>query len=103
MNITSFCVPPDHPAACGHFPGNPIVPGAVLLNATLQAIEVVLGANMSSCQIRSAKFFRPARPGDKVTVEYLSAGAGDIRFSALIDGKTVLAGHVQCDLQLTSA
>ena len=30
---------PDHPTAAGHFPCNPIIPGAVLLSAALRAIE----------------------------------------------------------------
>ncbi len=28
----TLCFPVDHPALAGHFPGNPIVPGAVLLD-----------------------------------------------------------------------
>lgn len=97
--MTTFCVPVDHPAARGHFPGNPIIPGAVLLSATLQAIEAALHAQLSPCRIKSAKFYRPVRPGDKVAVEYLRSGAEDIRFSGNVNGKTVLTGHVQCNLQ----
>jgi 3-hydroxymyristoyl/3-hydroxydecanoyl-(acyl carrier protein) dehydratase len=89
--------PPDHPAALGHFPGNPLIPGAVLLAGTLQEIEAGLGVSLSSCRIRSAKFFAPVRPGDRVTIEYSRPRGNAIRFDCKIDGRTVLRGEVACD------
>ena len=35
---------PDHPSSRGHFEGNPIIPGAVLLSETILAIERSIGA-----------------------------------------------------------
>jgi len=35
---------PDHPASRGHFAGNPIIPGAVLLSETVLAIAPGLDA-----------------------------------------------------------
>ena len=60
----------DHAAAQGHFPGDPIIPGAVLLNEVLLAIGSELGRKLQPCQIRASKFVRPVRPGDRVTIEY---------------------------------
>jgi 3-hydroxymyristoyl/3-hydroxydecanoyl-(acyl carrier protein) dehydratase len=54
----------DHPAAQGHFPGNPIIPGAVLLSETVRAIEARLGRTLEPYRVRRAKFPHPARPGD---------------------------------------
>ena len=34
-----FVVAPDHPSLPGHFPGRPLVPGVVLLDRVLEAIE----------------------------------------------------------------
>ena len=99
MSETSFCVPVDHPAACGHFPGNPIIPGAVLLSAALQAIEVATNRQLLTRGIKSAKFFRPVRPGDTVAVEYSQPNAEEIRFSGSVDGKIVLMGHIQCHFE----
>ena len=34
-----FIISADHPSLPGHFPGHPIVPGVVLLDRVLEAIE----------------------------------------------------------------
>ena len=62
--------PPDHAAAQGHFPGNPVIPGALLLSEVLRAIETSLGKNLCPYQIRSAKFIRPVRPGERVSIDF---------------------------------
>jgi len=58
--------PTDHAAAQGHFPGNPIIPGAVLLSEVLLAIEADLGRRLHACRVKSAKFVHPVRPGDRI-------------------------------------
>jgi 3-hydroxyacyl-[acyl-carrier-protein] dehydratase len=93
----------DHPAAQGHFPGNPVIPGAVLLSEALRAIEASLGANLSPCRIRFAKFFHPARPGDRILVDFSAHDGGGIRFACTVGEKTVLAGEVTCSDTLTPA
>ena len=76
-----------HPATDGHFPGNPILPGAVLLTEILSAI----GAETRA--IRSAKFLAPVRPGDRLLIRWRPARAGGIEFeAALEDGRLALSG-----------
>ena len=48
----------DHPALPGHFPGDPIVPGVVLLNEVLSALP-------GRMDIPWAKFHGPLRPGEE--------------------------------------
>jgi 3-hydroxymyristoyl/3-hydroxydecanoyl-(acyl carrier protein) dehydratase len=91
-----------HPAAEGHFPGNPVIPGAVLLAETLSAVAAGLGADLSCARVRSAKFLAPARPGDRLVIEYWRSGAG-VRFSCAIAGRPVLTGEVACDASSTPA
>jgi 3-hydroxymyristoyl/3-hydroxydecanoyl-(acyl carrier protein) dehydratase len=82
----------DEPAADGHFPGNPIVPAAVLLREVLRALAPDREA--MCCEIRSARFFRPVRPGDRLTISWDIQDAGDTGFtcSTGADGHRVLSG-----------
>jgi 3-hydroxyacyl-[acyl-carrier-protein] dehydratase len=60
--------PLDHPCYAGHFPGNPVVPGVLLLELVVDA----LGRGAPSAVV-SAKFHRVLKPGDRFTVEWKSA------------------------------
>jgi 3-hydroxymyristoyl/3-hydroxydecanoyl-(acyl carrier protein) dehydratase/acyl-CoA synthetase (AMP-forming)/AMP-acid ligase II len=73
----------DHPTAAGHFPGNPIIPGAVLLREIVMAIS---GAdNAARCHaIRFAKFHQPVQPGDTIVVSWTKDQSGEVRFSCSI-------------------
>jgi 3-hydroxyacyl-[acyl-carrier-protein] dehydratase len=86
----------DHPAARGHFPGNPIIPGALLLSESVAAIERELGGAGGPLQLRSAKFAHPVRPGDRVEVQYSRDARGEIRFTCVVEGRPVLTGQVTC-------
>lgn len=87
---------PDHPALQGHFPGNPIIPGAVLLSETLKAIEAGLGISLAPFQIRSAKFLHPARPGDRVLIQFSRTAQGEIKFTCATAGIPILTGQLSC-------
>jgi len=89
-------LPPDHPASRGHFPGDPIIPGAVLLSETLQAIEASLGASLAPFRITSAKFLHPTRPGNRIVIEFSRTAPGEIRFTTQVNGRSVLTGRIQC-------
>ena len=94
MTVTEKVFEHDHPASQGHFPGNPIIPGAVLLGATLQAIEADLGISLAPFQIRSAKFLHPARPGDRVLIQFSRTARGEIKFTCAVEGRAVLTGQI---------
>ena len=87
----------------GHFPGNPIIPGAVLLSAALQAIEAATQTPLSPYRMPSAKFFRSVLPGTTVVVGYSPPDKAGIRFSGSVDGVIVFTGHVQCHPEPTRA
>lgn len=93
----------DHPAAQGHFPGDPIIPGAVLLSETLKAIETNLGVILSPCRIKAAKFFYPTRPGDRIRIEVTGLAPDEIKIACSVEGKTVLTGVVECRAISTTA
>jgi 3-hydroxymyristoyl/3-hydroxydecanoyl-(acyl carrier protein) dehydratase len=45
---------PDHPTAAGHFPGNPILPGALLLDEVVLAIAAGESRKAGAPMVRSA-------------------------------------------------
>lgn len=87
----SVLIPVDHPAFAGHFPGNPIVPGVVLLDAALHAIQTGLGQTLLSYQIASAKFLSTVKPGETIHVRYESQGKA-IRFEISVGERKVVSG-----------
>jgi 3-hydroxymyristoyl/3-hydroxydecanoyl-(acyl carrier protein) dehydratase len=65
----AFHISADHPSAAGHFPGNPIIPGALLLDAVLHAVGQAAGT------INSVKFLRAVPHGTPVKLRWQSEGA----------------------------
>lgn len=83
-------LPGDHPALEGHFPGHPIYPGVVLLDAAIGAIEAHFGALVRGLPV--AKFLAPVRPGMSLTL-HAERSNGDVRFElSTADGARVATG-----------
>ncbi|CAO3425812.1 hypothetical protein [Azospirillum endophyticum] len=89
---TDIHFPADHPTAAGHFPGNPVIPGAVLLDTALTAIAAVEGLAPGPCRLRAAKFLHPVRPGERMRVEWQAAPTGGIAFTGSVADRPVMTG-----------
>jgi len=65
-NVTS-----NEPHLQRHLPGNPIMPGVLLLEAMAQTAGLLLPAGSSAflAQIKEARFRRPIIPGDQIRIE----------------------------------
>lgn len=61
----------DHPALPGHFPGNPIVPGVVILQ---QVIEAAVREGYRVSGIANAKFTAPLRPDERCEIVFEAKG-----------------------------
>lgn len=83
-----FTIPADHPALPGHFPGQPIVPGVVLVDRVIEAIEAGQGP-LPPLRLPQVKFLQPLLPGQSAQVQ-LQGDAPRWRFRVL-RGDTVLA------------
>lgn len=94
MKKLTLHIAADHPTGAGHFPGNPIIPGALLLAEVLRAIAAAEGLRIASCNVKSAKFQHPARPGDSVEIEYSFTASGALDFKCAVAENRVLAGLV---------
>ena len=84
-----------HPAFAGHFPSNPIVPGALLLDCVVEAVAG--GAPGGAVLIRSAKFLRPVRPGESLEMRWQPQPGGAIKFECRLagDGGLALTGTLE--------
>ncbi|MGJ7526447.1 AMP-binding protein [Variovorax sp. GB1P17] len=94
----ALAVPADHPVFAGHFPGQPLLPGALVLAEVMEAIQRVpalvtrLGASPT---LAAAKFLAPVRPGSTLSIELIpEAGTGrGVRFDVRCDGVVAVSGR----------
>ncbi len=96
----AFAIGPDHPALPGHFPGRPVVPGVVVLDRVLDAIEAAHGP-LGALRLPQVKFVRPLLPGQAadIVVEPLPPADGAAalprwRFRVECDGAVLASGEV---------
>jgi hypothetical protein len=89
---TSLTFAAGHPAFAGHFPGKPMVPGVLLLDAALHAVAQARQTPGEGCQIVSAKFLSPVLPGETLAISYSSTAQGATRFEITGSGRPVANG-----------
>jgi 3-hydroxymyristoyl/3-hydroxydecanoyl-(acyl carrier protein) dehydratase len=90
--VATFTISAEHPAFNGHFPGAPLLPGVVLLDEALRRVELASSAAPGSWQVASAKFSKPVRPGETLTLEHARLPNGSIRFAIRSAGRSVASG-----------
>lgn len=91
MRVHRLSVPSDHPAFAGHFPGRPILPGALLLDEVLTVLAQQHGIDLTSFELTGAKFTAPVGPGTELTLEHEATGE-HVRFSVRSSTGPVLSG-----------
>ncbi|GAA0712727.1 hydroxymyristoyl-ACP dehydratase [Dokdonella soli] len=79
-----------HPSLPGHFPGNPVVPGVVLLDCIAAALERA-GAGCFR-RIVAVKFMAPLLPEQDAELNLTIDGAR-VRFRMERDGTPILSGE----------
>jgi len=100
----------NEPFFQGHFPGYPIMPGVLVVEAMAQAGGIIMTAAMSDREkklvvfsgIERAKFRRPVVPGDQLRIEVdvlaFRSRAGRIQGNAFVDGKLACEATLTCQV-----
>jgi 3-hydroxymyristoyl/3-hydroxydecanoyl-(acyl carrier protein) dehydratase len=63
----SVQIPTSHAVFAAHFPGQPLVPAALLL---AWIANWLTDANLTIIAVKSCKFLQPVLPGDKLMLHY---------------------------------
>lgn len=93
MRITA-----SHPALPGHFPGHPVVPGVVLLDAVIEALPRHAGGPVRVSGFPSVKFLAPLLPEQDFDVVLSAGRPGQVGFeirrgdAALAKGTVAIEG-----------
>lgn len=87
-----FTISPDHPSLPGHFPGRPVVPGVVVLERVIEAIEAAHGP-LAALRLPQVKFVQPLLPGEPATV-VLDGAAPRWRFRVLRGDVLLASGEI---------
>jgi 3-hydroxyacyl-[acyl-carrier-protein] dehydratase len=90
----SIHVPSDSPWFCGHFPGEPILPGVAQIGMVIDAIRQDQGRNLKVSGVRRVRFKQIIRPDDqlKIIAAPLKENAGAYSFRILVADETVCSG-----------
>ena len=88
-------ISPNHPALAGHFPGNPVVPGVVILTALLQATEEQLHWTRGPVSVSSVKFMRLLRPGEPFTLLLEPRSDCEVSFAVMREQVRIATGTLR--------
>lgn len=95
---SSALIGADHPCLEGHFPGNPIVPGVLLLDH----VGHLLKQWKPGCRIASiaqAKFHQLLRAEQRVTVTFTEQTPRSIKFECFEGAEKIATGILTIEVQ----
>ncbi|MHB8284435.1 MAG: 3-hydroxyacyl-ACP dehydratase FabZ [Caulobacteraceae bacterium] len=94
------CVTINEPFFIGHFPGNPVMPGVLIVESIAQTGAVLMSKTLNAdvegktimfISIDNVRFRAPVRPGDVMRMQVEVIRARDVVFKfkgrAMVDGK----------------
>jgi len=88
----------DHPAFAGHFPGQPLLPGVLLLAHVLEvalADPALAGRIGTAPRLSSAKFLSPVRPGDRIEMSFDSTSDLRVGFEVRCGDRVAASGQFE--------
>lgn len=87
----------SHPALPGHFPGHPVVPGVVLLDAVVAALPQHTGAMQRVTGFPAVKFLAPLLPEQEFEIVFSAKRPGQMAFEVVANGEKLATGTLSCE------
>ena len=95
LHLTRVTIPHDHPCFPGHFPGQPILPGVLLLERVMSFAQASLVQSLERCTLYNVKFLASVVPGDQLELRLAGTGPDEYKFTVRVlradDGDGALA------------
>ena len=100
----------NEPHFAGHFPGYPVMPGVLIIEAMAQVAGILIGKLaphtrgklMFLASVEDAKFRKPVVPGDQLRIEMkkirLKHTVAKLQGTATVDGQIVAEATLLCKL-----
>ncbi len=101
--LVTLDIPADHAAFAGHFPGNPIVPGVVLLDEALYAAAGARGVPPGKCTILAAKFLSAVHPGERLQLAIEAGNNPQLQFTIRAPDRIVASGILSLPVDAASS
>ena len=106
----------NEPFFVGHFPGHPVMPGVLIVEALAQACAILVFATLDAKEsdgklfyfagIDATRFKKPVVPGDQLRLEGTMGrskrGVGKFTARALVDGQVVCETEMMCAIRSRS-
>lgn len=100
----------DEPFFPGHFPGHPVMPGVLIVEALAQASGLLIGLSGTYSEkdrpiyylakVDNARFLKPVVPGDQLRLEVqlkrMIRNMGIFTARAVVDGKNAATCELMC-------
>ncbi|MEE4375899.1 MAG: hypothetical protein V2J55_00075 [Candidatus Competibacteraceae bacterium] len=88
----------DHPSLAGHFPGEPIVPGVVILDEVLETVRRWRGP-CRLIALPTVKFLFPLRPDQTFTIHLFgNADSNRVKFACWFADRLIVQGQLEISL-----
>jgi 3-hydroxyacyl-[acyl-carrier-protein] dehydratase len=93
--MLNLVIPENHPCFPGHFPGNPILPGVLLLQRVMAYAHSKYP--LKNYALLNVKFLAPVVPGDAIRLDFSEVDANNIKFTVYVASDTAgMADTIAC-------
>jgi len=97
-----FEIPADHPSLPGHFPGRPVVPGAIILAEIVATALPTLGHGTRIAGFPSVKFVSPMLPAQRCELALTNNGTGSIAFELTHASQRLASGSLRYERSVSA-